>query len=79
MISVQYKPWTLRGYSGEVWQVVIVITGSRSIKKLIKVKQLLNNPPVRGLILVENKSPAMKRLGPEWKEMEHGVWYKIFP
>ena len=73
-----FEPWNLRGYNGMTWQVYVEIKNSRSIAELIEVKRQLNNPPVTGLVLVENKSPAMKRLGLGWKEMDDGVWYKIF-
>lgn len=76
---VTYEPWYLRNYHLPVWQVYVETANSHSITQLIDVKRQLNNPSVRGLVLVENKTPAMKRLGPGWKEMEHGVWYKIFP
>ena len=77
-VLLRYASWSLRGYAGRAWQVYVEIQNSRSITQLIAVKRQLNNPPVRGIVLVENSSPAMKRLGPGWKEMEHGVWYKIF-
>ena len=75
---ITFSPWSLRGYHGRAWQVYVEITNSRSVAKLIEVKRQLNNPPVTGLVLVENNSPAMKRLGYGWKELDHGVWYKIF-
>lgn len=75
---ITFTPWVLRGYSGKTWQVYVEITDSHSIVELIEVKRQLNNPPVSGLVLVENSSPAIKRLGYGWKELDHGVWYKIF-
>lgn len=76
MLKVEYKSWCLRGYSGKVWQVYAEITNSRDISKLIEVKKRLNNPPVTGLLLVENNSPAIKRLG--WEKLCDGIWYRYF-
>lgn len=76
-MKVCYVPWVLRGYPGMAWQVYVEITGSRDISDLIEVKRRLNNPPVCGMVLAENRSKALKRLG--WKELDDGLWYKIFP
>ena len=73
---ITYTPWSLRGYLGKVWQVYVEITNSRSIAKLIEVKRQLNNPPVTGLVLVDNSSPAVKRLG--WERLCDGIWYRYF-
>lgn len=79
-MTVRFFPWELRGIDGiPVWQVSVEIVGSHSISPLIAAKRRLNNPPVRGLVLVENRSRALARLGEGWKEMDHGLWYKIFP
>ena len=76
MLKVEYKSWCLRGYSDKVWQVYVEIQNSRSIAELIEVKRQLNNPPVTGLVLVENSSPAIKRLG--WEKLCDGIWYRYF-
>lgn len=76
-IEITYIPWHLRGFDGKAWQVYIEIDNSHSLSQLIEVKQQLNNPPVTGLVLAENRSPALRRLG--WKELDNGLWYKIFP
>ena len=73
---ITFTPWVLRGYSGKTWQVYVEITNSRSIAELIEVKRQLNNPPVTGLVLVENRSPAIKRLG--WEKLCDGIWYRYF-
>lgn len=73
---ITFTQWSLRGYPGKAWQVYVEITNSRSIAELIEVKRQLNNPPVTGLVLVENNSPAMKRL--RWEKLCDGIWYRYF-
>lgn len=73
---ITFTPWVLRGYSGKAWQVYVEITNSRDISKLIEVKKRLNNPPVTGLVLVENSYTAIKRLG--WEKLCDGIWYRYF-
>lgn len=77
MIEITYTPWQLRGCESPTWQVYVENTDSHSIAQLIEVRRRLNNPPVTGLVLAENRSPALKRLG--WKELDNGLWYKVFP
>jgi hypothetical protein len=74
-----YHPWRLRGFNGPVWQVYVEITESRDISQLVAVKRRLNTPPVSGIILAENNSRALARLGDGWKELDNGLWYKVFP
>lgn len=77
MITIRYEQWHIWGFTGPAWQVYVEITDSRGIAQLIEVGRALNNPPVTGLILAENRSPALQRLG--WRELDNGLWYKIFP
>ena len=70
---ITYLPWSIRGYPNKVYQVYVEIKDSHSITQLIKVKQQLNNIKASGLYLVENNSPAIKRLG--WEEMDDGLYY----
>ena len=72
---IQYIPWKLRGYSGDVYQVYVNNEKS-SLTFLRELKKELNNPPVRGLLLAENSSRALERLG--WEALDDGLWYKIF-
>lgn len=76
MLNVSYKPWQLRGYPGPAWQVYVETKDSHDIKGLIEVKKRLNTGEVKGLVLVENKSPAMKRLG--WEQLDEGIYYRYF-
>lgn len=76
MYVVSYKPWKLRGYFGPVWQVYVEIRDSHSTKTIFEVKNKLNSGEVKGLVLVENKSPAIKKLG--WKQLDEGLYYKYF-
>lgn len=76
LYTVSYRPWALRGYVGLVWQVYVEIYDSHTIKNLIEIKHKLNSGEVKGLVLVENKSPAIKRLG--WKQLDEGLYYKYF-
>jgi hypothetical protein len=68
---VEYRPWQIRGYDKPVYMVWVENPSS-----LVEVKRELNNPPVKGMLIVQNKSRACERLG--WEKMEDGVWYKIF-
>lgn len=79
MISIRYEPWTLRGVVSPVWQVYVKIEESHNTSKLREVKEKLNTDVVKGVVLVENRSRALKRLGNGWKELDNGLWYKIFP
>jgi hypothetical protein len=76
VISLEYKPWALRGYKGQVWQVYVIIEDSHSLRDLIEVKTRLNSGEVYGLVLVENSSPAIRRLG--WDSFADGVYYRYF-
>lgn len=76
MISIEYKPWLLRGCSIPVWQLYVEIKGSKSISNLIKVRDYINTNVVTGIVLVENRSKAIKRLG--WEELDTGVYYRRF-
>lgn len=76
MIKISYTKWALRGANYPVFQVYVEITDSHDISQLLEVKEKLNNAPVKGIVLAENKSVALKRLG--WKELDSGVWFKIF-
>ena len=75
--AIQYIPWVVRGYSKyPCWQVY-VNTKTKSLSNLREIKRELSAPPVRGVLIIENKSKAIKRLG--WEEMADGIYYKIFP
>ena len=76
MIDIHYEPWSLRGYKGEVYQVYVNIPNSHDTKQLRELKERLNNPPIKGLHLAENKSRALERLG--WERIDDGLYYKIF-
>lgn len=73
---IHYEPWLLRGYTGPTYQVYVEIKNSHSIKELRQVKDQINNPPHTGLMLVENKSKALMRLG--WEKLDDGLYYRLF-
>jgi hypothetical protein len=75
--GVKYILWRLRGFAGKVWQVYVEVNNSHSLSQLIEVKKQLNSPPVTGMVLVENRSPALKRLG--WRKIDDGLYGKVFP
>lgn len=76
MIHIEYKPWALRGCKLQVWQIYVDITDSHGISGLLEVKNIINNNSVKGIVLIENRSKAMKRLG--WDELSDGVYYRRF-
>ena len=70
-ILITYKSWFIRGMNQPCYQVIVNHPSS-----LLAVKQELEHPPVKGILVIENKSKAVKRLG--WKELGDGIYYKIF-
>lgn len=68
---IEYRPWSLRGYTGHVYMVWV-----ESPESLCEVKEELNNPPVKGLLLVENKSRTCERLG--WEKLDDGLYFRLF-
>lgn len=76
-MTISYTRWSLRGVTEvDVWLVYVEIRDSNNIRQLIEARHKLNNPPVTGLVLAENRSRALERLG--WEKLDDGVWYKIF-
>ena len=74
---IRYVPWIIRGYSElPCWQVYVE-TETKSLANLIEIKKQLGNPPIKGVLIIENTSKAIKRLG--WEEISDGIYYKIFP
>lgn len=68
---IEYHPWSLRGYIGPVFMVWV-----ENPESLCAVKAELNNPPVKGLLLVENNSRACGRLG--WEKLDDGLYFRLF-
>lgn len=76
LIHIEYVPWSLRGCPLPVWQLYVEIKGSKTLSSLIEVRNLINSTVVRGIVIIENKSKAIRRLG--WDEMDSGVYYRRF-
>lgn len=68
---ITYLSWSLRGYTKPVFMVWV-----EHPESLCAVKAELSDPPVRGLLLVENKSKACERLG--WEKLDDGLYYRLF-
>lgn len=75
-MKIDYVPWKIRGYDGPVYQVYVEIPDSHNTKQLRELKRRLNSPPHKGLMIAENKSLALKRLG--WEYDNDGFYYKLF-
>jgi hypothetical protein len=75
-LNIEYKQWSLRGYDDPVYQVYVEIPDSHDTKQLRELKRRMNDPPHKGLIIAENKSKALKRLG--WEYDDNGFYYKYF-
>ena len=76
-IDLRFIPWYLRGYDGPVWQLYLEISDSHDLSQLVEVRRALRSPPVVGLVLAENRSRALLRLG--WEKIDEGLYGKIFP
>lgn len=73
---IRYEPWHMRGYDGPAYQIYVVNEGKKSLAFLKELKQILNNSlTMPGLYIIENSSPAIKRLG--WSEMDENLYYRI--
>jgi hypothetical protein len=69
---IRYEPWSLRGYDGPVYQVYV-----EHPESLVELKRQMNNPPHKGLMIAENKSRALERLG--WqRDVDGEFYYKLF-
>lgn len=71
---IEYRPTMLRGCQLPAWTVYIDNVEDR--QSLIQIKKDLNNPPVKGVVFIENKSRAIERMG--WEKFDDGIYYKIF-
>lgn len=72
---IEYRPIMLRGFKNlQVWSVYVDNRTDRL--PLTEIKRQLNNPPVRGVVFIENESKAIKRM--KWEKFDDGIYYKIF-
>lgn len=75
-MNISYVPWSLRGCTEKVYMAYVEIPKSNSLSYLRKLQEQLNNPPVKGIVLLENPSKALERLG--WEKLDEGLYFRCF-
>lgn len=76
MISIEYKPWVIRGISSTAWMVYVTVTDSKDLSQIAEVKRRLNEKVVDGIVVASSTSIAIEKLG--WNKLDKFTYYKIF-